>query len=201
MLQRSMEKKRAGEGGFTLVELLVVIVILGILAAIVVFAVGGITDKGETSACKATSRVSRRPKRRTTPDQTADATRTRPSSWPASTSTRSRRCTTSPITARATRSARPCAGALYRSVARHVDNASAVWGPPRRARNRLGVCAIPHFVRVQRVVHALRRDRPDPCRRASESDHLEGLHPVLCRRHDDVAELVARPSRMMLRTA
>ena len=53
MLQRSMEKKRSGEGGFTLVELLVVIVILGILAAIVVFAVGGITDKGTTASCKA----------------------------------------------------------------------------------------------------------------------------------------------------
>ena len=38
------------EGGFTLVELLVVIVILGILAAIVVFAVGGITDRGQSSA-------------------------------------------------------------------------------------------------------------------------------------------------------
>jgi general secretion pathway protein G len=51
-----MDKKRAraqGEVGFTLVELLVVIVILGVLAAIVVFAVGGITDKGQTSACKA----------------------------------------------------------------------------------------------------------------------------------------------------
>jgi general secretion pathway protein G len=39
--------------GFTLIELLIVIVILGILAAIVVFAVGGITDKGQTAACKA----------------------------------------------------------------------------------------------------------------------------------------------------
>ena len=39
--------------GFTLVELLIVIVILGILATIVVFAVRGITDKGKTSACQA----------------------------------------------------------------------------------------------------------------------------------------------------
>ena len=53
MIQRSISRKRAGEGGFTLVELLVVIVILAILAAIVVFAVGGITDKGQTSSCKA----------------------------------------------------------------------------------------------------------------------------------------------------
>jgi general secretion pathway protein G len=48
-----MGKKRPGEAGFTLVELLVVIVILGVLAGIVVFAVGGINDKGTTSACKA----------------------------------------------------------------------------------------------------------------------------------------------------
>jgi len=40
------------EKGFTLIELLIVIVILGILAAIVVFAVGGITDRGTKSACK-----------------------------------------------------------------------------------------------------------------------------------------------------
>jgi len=51
MINRLMEKKRQDEG-FTLIELLIVIVILGILAAIVVFAVGGITDKGEKSACQ-----------------------------------------------------------------------------------------------------------------------------------------------------
>ncbi len=39
--------------GFTLIELLIVIVILGILATVVVFAVGGITDQGQESACKA----------------------------------------------------------------------------------------------------------------------------------------------------
>ena len=39
--------------GFTLIELLIVIVILGILATVVVFAVGGITDRGQESACDA----------------------------------------------------------------------------------------------------------------------------------------------------
>lgn len=57
MLHRAMAKHRdrvrSGEGGFTLIELLIVIVILGILAAIVVFAVGGVTDRGTQSACKA----------------------------------------------------------------------------------------------------------------------------------------------------
>jgi prepilin-type N-terminal cleavage/methylation domain-containing protein len=38
------------DAGFTLVELLAVIVILGIMAAIVVFAVGGISDRGDASA-------------------------------------------------------------------------------------------------------------------------------------------------------
>jgi len=43
---------RADERGFTLVELLIVIVILGILTGIVVFAVGGFSDRGQTASCK-----------------------------------------------------------------------------------------------------------------------------------------------------
>jgi prepilin-type N-terminal cleavage/methylation domain-containing protein len=46
-----MENKQ--DKGFTLVELLIVIVILGILATITVFAVRGITDQGQASACEA----------------------------------------------------------------------------------------------------------------------------------------------------
>ncbi len=41
---------RSRPDGFTLVELLIVIVILGILATVTVFAVRGITDKGQTSS-------------------------------------------------------------------------------------------------------------------------------------------------------
>jgi prepilin-type N-terminal cleavage/methylation domain-containing protein len=52
MLDRIREARKI-QAGFTLIELLIVIVILGILSAIVVFAVGGITDRGAASACKA----------------------------------------------------------------------------------------------------------------------------------------------------
>jgi prepilin-type N-terminal cleavage/methylation domain-containing protein len=45
------DDKNTLQKGFTLVELLVVIVILGILAAVVVFAVNGIQDRGNASAC------------------------------------------------------------------------------------------------------------------------------------------------------
>jgi prepilin-type N-terminal cleavage/methylation domain-containing protein len=43
--------------GFTLVELLIVIVILGILATVTVFAVRGITDKGQENACSTDRRT------------------------------------------------------------------------------------------------------------------------------------------------
>ncbi|MDQ1740443.1 MAG: hypothetical protein QOE53_2095 [Pseudonocardiales bacterium] len=52
-----LRKARQEESGFTLIELLIVIVILGVLAGIVVFAVGGITDRGDASACKADAKT------------------------------------------------------------------------------------------------------------------------------------------------
>jgi prepilin-type N-terminal cleavage/methylation domain-containing protein len=50
-MHRYIERARE-EAGFTLIELLIVIVILGILAGVVVFSVGGITDRGNVAACK-----------------------------------------------------------------------------------------------------------------------------------------------------
>jgi prepilin-type N-terminal cleavage/methylation domain-containing protein len=49
----SEDQQNIIEQGFTLVELLIVIVILGILAGIVVFAVGNLTSGAKTSACSA----------------------------------------------------------------------------------------------------------------------------------------------------
>ena len=57
MIQKSLAKKRSGEGGFTLVELLIVIVILGILAAIVVLAIGGLSGSSQTASCNAEAKT------------------------------------------------------------------------------------------------------------------------------------------------
>ncbi len=58
-MENHIEVETSGkrDKGFTLVELLIVIVILGILATVTVFAVRGITDQGQTSACAATQKT------------------------------------------------------------------------------------------------------------------------------------------------
>jgi prepilin-type N-terminal cleavage/methylation domain-containing protein len=51
VLQR-LRALRKNESGFTLTELLIVIVILGILTGVVIIAVGAFDDRGQTAACK-----------------------------------------------------------------------------------------------------------------------------------------------------
>lgn len=47
-----LRKAAADESGFTLVELLIVVAILGVLAGVVVFSIAGVTDNSQTAACK-----------------------------------------------------------------------------------------------------------------------------------------------------
>ncbi len=56
-MENEIVETQKTERGFTLVELLIVIVILGILATVTVFAVRGIADKGQESACAADQKV------------------------------------------------------------------------------------------------------------------------------------------------
>jgi len=56
-MENHIEVTEKQDKGFTLVELLIVIVILGILATVTVFAVRGITDQGKASTCKADSKT------------------------------------------------------------------------------------------------------------------------------------------------
>jgi general secretion pathway protein G len=56
-MENHIEVETKQDKGFTLVELLIVIVILGILATVTVFAVTGITNKGKTSACQSDAKT------------------------------------------------------------------------------------------------------------------------------------------------
>ena len=53
MTSTLIKRRNKSDEGFTLIEMLIVIIILGVLAAVVVFSVRGINDRGQNSACKA----------------------------------------------------------------------------------------------------------------------------------------------------
>jgi general secretion pathway protein G len=56
-METEIVEAKKSDRGFTLVELLIVIVILGILATVTVFAVRGITDKAQTNSCATEKRA------------------------------------------------------------------------------------------------------------------------------------------------
>jgi general secretion pathway protein G len=52
-----MTAEQHQDTGFTLIEVLLVVMILGLLAAVVLFSVRGTTDRGESTACNTDARV------------------------------------------------------------------------------------------------------------------------------------------------
>lgn len=52
-----MATKQHQDTGFTLIEVLLVVMILGLLAAVVVFSVRGTTDRGQSAGCSTDARV------------------------------------------------------------------------------------------------------------------------------------------------
>jgi prepilin-type N-terminal cleavage/methylation domain-containing protein len=55
VIQRAVARRYDEESGMTLIELMIVILILGVLAAIIVLGVGAFQSSGDSVACKTTS--------------------------------------------------------------------------------------------------------------------------------------------------
>lgn len=57
MTSQELDTSNGGDAGFTLIEILIVIVVLGILSTVVIMSVQGITDRGEQATCDADVRT------------------------------------------------------------------------------------------------------------------------------------------------
>jgi prepilin-type N-terminal cleavage/methylation domain-containing protein len=55
-MQRAVARRYDNDGGFTLIELMIVILILGILAAAVVLGIGAFQNSGKHEACQTSAR-------------------------------------------------------------------------------------------------------------------------------------------------